>query len=67
MRIIEEYLPKQLSEDEILDEIKKIASEINAKDKTDFPRLMPLAAKTLKGRADGKIIKEIVEKFLGIN
>ncbi len=67
LRIIEEYLPKQLSEDEILDEIKKIASEINAKDKTDFPRLMPLAAKTLKGRADGKIIKEIVEKFLGIN
>lgn len=67
LKIIEEYLPKQLSNEEILEEVKKIAAEINAKDKTDFPKLMPLAAKTLKGRADGKIVKEIVEKFLGIN
>jgi len=67
LKIIEEYLPKQLTNEEILEEIKKIAAEINAKDKNDFPRLMPLAAKTLKGRADGKIVKEIVEKFLSMN
>lgn len=67
LKIIEEYLPKQLTNEEILEEIKKIAAEINAKDKNDFPRLMPLAAKTLKGRADGKVIKEIVEKFLSMN
>ncbi len=67
LRIIEEYLPKQLSNEEILEEVKKLAAEINAKDKSDFPRLMPLAAKTLKGRADGKVIKEIVEKFLSSN
>lgn len=67
LKIIEEYLPKQLSSEEILEEVKKIASEINAKTKDDFPKLMPLAAKTLKGRADGKIVKEIVEKFLSGN
>lgn len=67
LKIIEEYLPKQLSSEEILEEVKKIASEINAKNKDDFPKLMPLAAKTLKGRADGKIVKEIVEKFLSGN
>lgn len=65
LAIIEEYLPKKLSNEEIYDEIKKLAFEIGAVSKNDFPKLMPLAAKELKGRADGKVIKEIVEKILG--
>jgi hypothetical protein len=65
LTIIEEYLPKQLSHDELFEEIKKIALEIGAAAKEDFPKLMPLAAKSLKGKADGKAIKEIVEKYLG--
>lgn len=64
LNIINEYLPKQLSADELYTEIKKIADEISAKSKADFSRLMPLAAKTLKGKADGKAIKEVVEKIL---
>ena len=67
LKIIEEYLPKQLSQDEILSEIKKIAEEVGAKSKEDFPKLMPAAAKALKGKAEGKVVKEIVEKFLGSN
>ncbi|MCX6173764.1 MAG: GatB/YqeY domain-containing protein [Ignavibacteriales bacterium] len=67
LKIIEEYLPKQLTLDEILEEVKKIASEVGAKAKEDFPKLMPVAAKVLKGRADGKIVKEIVEKLLSGN
>lgn len=67
LKIIEEYLPKQLSTEEIFDEVKKIASEIGAKAKEDFPKLMPAAAKALKGKADGKIVKEIVEKYLSGN
>lgn len=67
LRIIEEFLPKQLSNDELMVEIKKIASEIGAVNKDDFPKLMPLAAKTLKGKADGKIIKDFVEKILSGN
>ena len=67
LKIIEEYLPKQLSYEEILNEVKSIAEDINAKAKEDFPKLMPLAAKNLKGRADGKVIKEIVEKLLSGN
>jgi uncharacterized protein len=67
LRIIEEYLPKQLSVEEIEAEIKKIAEEVGAKTKEDFPKLMPLAAKALKGKADGKVVKEIVEKILGSN
>jgi len=64
LRIIENYLPKQLSKEEIISEIKKLAEQINAKNKNDFPKLMSLAVKTLKGKAGGKIIKEIVDKFL---
>jgi uncharacterized protein YqeY len=64
LKIIEEYLPKQLSLEEILIEVKKIALEVGAKTKEDFSKLMPQAAKALKGKADGKVVKEIVEKVL---
>lgn len=67
LKIIEEYLPKQLTNEEIMEEIKKIALEVGAKVKEDFPKVMPLAAKSLKGKADGKVIKELVEKLLSGN
>lgn len=62
--IILSYLPKQLTEEEISSEVKRLAEEIGAKSKQDFPKLMPLVMKELKGKADGKIVKSIVEKFL---
>jgi len=64
LAIIQEYLPKQLTEDEVLKEVQKLAAEIGAVTKQDFPKLMPLAIKSLKGKADGKIIKESVDKVL---
>ena len=67
LKIIEEYLPKQLSADEVMAEVKKIAAEVGAKVKEDFPKLMPVAAKNLKGKAEGKLVKEIVEKLLSGN
>ena len=63
--ILMEYMPKQLDTAEILKEIAKIASETGAKSKADFPKLMPAVMKELKGKADGKIVKQEVEKFLG--
>ncbi len=65
--ILMEYLPKQLTEAEIEEEIKKIAGELGSQSKEDFPKLMPAVMKSLKGKADGKIIRSIVEKTLGIN
>jgi len=67
LKIIEEYLPRQLTPEEVFEEVKKIAEELGAKAKEDFPKLMPVAAKTLKGKADGKLVKEMVEKYLGAN
>lgn len=65
LNILMEYLPKQLSENEIKKEIERIADDLGAKTKEDFPRLMPSVMKELKGKADGKIVKQEVEKFLG--
>jgi len=62
--ILMEFMPKQLSENEIYEYVKNLALEINALTKADFARLMPLAAKNLKGKADGKVIKDLVEKVL---
>ena len=67
LKIIKTYLPKQLTDEEIEEEIKRIAEEVGASTKADFPKLMPAAAKEMKGRADGRVIKTIVEKFLGNN
>lgn len=65
LKIIELYLPKQLSEAEVLTNIKNIASEVGATSKADFAKLMPLAMKSLKGKADGNIVRKMVEKVLG--
>ena len=67
LKILQEYLPKQLSEAEIIEEIKTIAVEVNASTKADFAKLMPAAMKALKGKTDGKTVKSLVEKFLGEN
>jgi uncharacterized protein len=66
LKIIQEYLPKQLSEEEIISIIKNVAESTGAKSKEDFPKLMPMVMKELKGKADGKIVKANVEKFLGV-
>ena len=58
------YLPKQLDEKEIENKIREIAKELGAETKADFGKLMSAAMKELKGKADGKIVKLIVEKVL---
>ncbi|HMN16120.1 MAG: GatB/YqeY domain-containing protein [Ignavibacteriota bacterium] len=67
LKVLQEYLPKQLNEDEIKTEVARLASQIGAKSKEDFSKLMPLVMKELKGKADGKIVKSIVENFLATN
>jgi uncharacterized protein YqeY len=64
LKVIESYLPKQLSEDEILVKVKNFAAEVGAETKADFGKLMPIAMKSLKGQADGNIIRIIVEQVL---
>ena len=64
LNIIMSYLPKQLTMDEIVEKVKEIAIQVGATSKADFSKLMPAAIKELKGKADGKAIKEAAEKIL---
>jgi hypothetical protein len=64
LQILQAYLPKQLSKEEIESEVKKIAVEVGAAGKEDFPKLMPAVMKSLKGKADGKDVRTAVEEFL---
>ena len=64
LKIIETYLPKQLSEQEVEEFVKNLAAEIKAESKKDFGRLMGASVKALKGKADGNLIRGIVEKIL---
>ncbi len=63
--IIQEYLPKQLAQDEIEIIITKIITDVGATSAKDFGKVMPLVMKELKGKADGKIVQETVKKLLG--
>lgn len=62
--IIEEYLPKQLSEEEIKLEVQKIISQVGATSAADMGKVMGAATKAMTGRADGKIISAIVKELL---
>jgi hypothetical protein len=64
LKILEEYLPKQLSDDEILEKVKVYANEVGASTKEDFAKLMPIVMKNLKGQADGNTIRKMVELIL---
>src|SRR4030095_15508049 len=60
LEVINRYLPKQLSEQEIESVIKSIIQQLNAKGPQDMGKVMGTATKTLAGQAEGKIISEIV-------
>jgi len=62
--IIEKYLPKQMSADDVRKEIAAIIAETGAKSPTEIGKVMPVAMKTLAGKADGKMISEITRELL---
>ena len=62
--VIEEYLPKQLSEAEIREEIKKIIAATGAKGQGDLGKVMGSASKAFAGRADNKLVSGIVRELL---
>jgi uncharacterized protein YqeY len=64
LEVISRYLPKQLSEDEVAAELKKIVEQVGAKGTQDMGKVMGVATKQLAGKADGKLISEIVKKLL---
>ena len=65
MAIIERFLPKQLSADEIKEAVAIIIKETGASSGADMGKVMGLASKQLTGKADGKTISAIVKELLG--
>ncbi len=67
LMILMEFLPKQLTEDEIIQNVKEILNEFPNATENDFGKIMGIAVKKLKGKAEGKVIQQIVKKLLSKN
>jgi len=65
MAVIEKFLPKQLSGEEIEGAVKAIIAQTGAGSVADLGKVMGVATKQLAGKADGKAISEIAKKLLG--
>ena len=64
VEVLESYLPKQLSQEEIEAEVKMIIAEVGATSMKEMGKVMGTASKQLAGKADGRVISEIVKKLL---
>jgi uncharacterized protein YqeY len=64
--IIEQYLPKQLSEDEIRKGLQTIIAGTGASGQKDMGKVMGMASKEFAGKADNKVVADLVKKLLGI-
>lgn len=64
MKVIEQFLPKQLSAEELESEIRNVITEVGASSIKDLGKVMGVASKALAGKSDGKSISEMVKKLL---
>ena len=63
-KVIEKFLPAQLSAEELETEMKKIIAETGAESAKDLGKVMGIASKVLAGKSDGKSISEMAKKLL---
>ena len=64
VKVIESYLPKALSAEEIEAAVKEIIAQTGATSIKEMGKVMGLASKQLAGKADGKAISDVVKKLL---
>ena len=62
--VIEAYLPKQMSEEDVKAEVAKIITSVGVTSPADMGKVMGVASKQLAGKADGKLISTIVKELL---
>ena len=62
--VMEVYLPKQLSEEEVKAELTKIIAEVGASKPSDMGKVMGVATKRLAGLAEGRLISTLVKQLL---
>ncbi|HLO11918.1 MAG TPA: GatB/YqeY domain-containing protein [Pseudoneobacillus sp.] len=64
MSIVELYMPKQLSEEEIADIVKQTIVEVDATSKADMGKVMSALMPKVKGKADGSLVNKLVQQHL---
>lgn len=64
IEVIEKFLPKQLSADELKVEVSAIVNEVGATSPADMGKVMGVATRKLSGKADGKTISALVKELL---
>ncbi len=64
LALIENYLPKQLGEDELKAEVKKVIEEVGAESMEDMGQVMGKAMEKLRGKADGSKVSEMAKSLL---
>ena len=64
IKILLEYLPQQLNKDEILEIVKQAAIEVDANNIKDMGKVMSIVRPKTVGRADGKLVSQIVKEYL---
>jgi uncharacterized protein YqeY len=65
MAVLEQYLPRQMTRDEITAEARRVIEEVGAEGIRDKGKVMPPLIAKLKGKADGREINEVVTELLG--
>ena len=64
VKVIEKYLPQQMSAEELEKELKAIIAQVGAAGPKDMGKVMGVASKALAGRAEGRMISETVKRLL---
>lgn len=65
LAVLQQYLPQQMTRDEIMAEARRIIKEVGAQGPRDKGKVMPRLIAELKGKADGREINEVVTELLG--
>ena len=65
LAILKEYLPEQISRDEIVSAARKVIDEVGAQSLQDKGKVMGKLIPQLKGKAEGKVVNEVVTGLLG--
>ncbi|MBB1127564.1 GatB/YqeY domain-containing protein [Limosilactobacillus balticus] len=64
LAIVEKYMPKQLSKDEVTKIVKKVIDELNASSMKNFGQVMGAVMPRVQGQADGKVVNQVVKEQL---
>lgn len=64
IKFVEDYMPEQLSAEEVTEIVKQTISEVNATSKADMGRVMGALMPRVKGKADGSLVNKLVQQQL---